>query len=207
VVDAIDGDVSDSFVRDLAQLVRGLVDSGVRLVAFGKAPMLRQVVGSERPLLRVTSAPVYGFTVEEFQALVATFGTNNGDEVREIFTRMSAGRTDGITAQMAGVLARLSIEEMRKVASLPPEQAVIAAEHVRFNAIPESLRRAAERIVCMILPFRASDVAALFPDEPIEAAIWGLEMQGLLQRYDPERCHHRPRRCWRAGLMMAIAAG
>jgi hypothetical protein len=84
-------------------------------------------------------------------------------------------------------LARLPIEKMKQVASLPPEQAIIAAEQARFDAVPESLRRAAERVVCMILPFRPSDVVALFPEEPIEAAISDLEKRGLLQRYEPER--------------------
>jgi hypothetical protein len=187
VIDAVDGDVTDAFARDLARLVRGLADSRVRVVAFGKAPMLREIAGDERLSLGVTSAPLYGFFIEEFRALAMRFGAADGDALVEVFTRVAAGRTHGMTAQTAGVLARLPIKKMRQIATLPPEQAIIAAEQARFDAVPERLRCAAERIVCMILPFRPSEAAELFPEYPMAAAIANLETLGLLQRYEPER--------------------
>ena len=107
VIDAVDGDVADPFARELARLIRGLGDSRVRVVAFGKAPVLRHIAGNERASMGVTSAPLYGFFVEEFCSLASRFGAADDDAISEVFTTVSAGRTDGITAQTAAVLARL----------------------------------------------------------------------------------------------------
>jgi hypothetical protein len=186
VIDAVDGDVSDLFARDLARLVREVRGSKVQLVSFGQTSLLREVSGRDRAWLRLTTLSLPGFSFEEFVDLAEHFGSSDRAVLYQVFERVTAARTGGMLAITASTLARSPLSEMVRLAELPPTDTLAYAEQARFNAIPQALRRAAERVVCAILPFRPADLAAIFP-EPVALAIRDLEQRGLLERYQPDR--------------------
>jgi len=205
LVDLVDGSCSDGFAHDLAKFARALRPSRFRMAVFGQESALRNLTAIERSECEVMRLDIRGFHFEEFVRLTALYHTDP-DRVLlwNVFTRVTAGRPAGLFAKLAHSLARAeSLEEMRRIANIPPEDILAYAEQQRFARMSDSARRGASKLVCFELPFRRIDAEEVFSDDDIGTAIQELSARGLIRPHPPDA--YEMHETVRAGLEGSIA--
>lgn len=190
LVDFVEGDCDDEFARLLAAFFRAEPPENCTFVLFGQRSILRGLMPLERATAGIAAAVEQkGFSFDEFSALVEHFHAGiDRERVRKVYERVVAGRVSGLIARLAYDLARSpSIEVMERIVAGPPKDIVSNAVHSRFDSIASSLRLAAEKLCCLMLPFLRSEAAEVFMTDPVEGAIDALLSQGLLQHHDEVR--------------------
>jgi hypothetical protein len=106
-------------------------------------------------------------------------------------------------ARLARAIAGCStIEEMQRLAGRKPEDALQEADREKYNLLAESLKSAANKLLCFMLPFRKEEAVSLFSQDPIKAAVIELLRYGLLRELSNERLEfHETVRKGLAGLV------
>lgn len=205
LIDLVEGTCSTAFARDLAAFVRALTSSACRIAVFGQEGGLRELTALERGEHGVSRLDIRGFSFDEFVTLVAHYHSDpDRATLWDIYQRVTAGRATGLFAMLAQSLARArSLQEMQEIAARPPEEILPAAEQRRFRSISGGARSAAEKLVCVSLPFLRKEAEEIFPDDNVGMAIRELLTEGLLRPHgeDSFEMHETVR----AGLEGAIA--
>src|SRR5262249_10216920 len=109
----------------------------------------------------------------------------------------------GLVARLAYDLARApSLDVMEQIVTAPPDQIVPRAVRQRLEALDATVRPAAEKLACFVLPFRLANAVDVFPDDRIKSAIDNLLSAGLLQHHDADRLemHETVRRSVEDGM-------
>lgn len=188
LVDLVDGRVTDRFARLAAHFAAEVQGAPVETVFFGHEPALRHLTGLERRALRLPPVvDVPGLTFEEFVDLVSRRLTPDREALYRVYRHLTANRAAGLPAVFAAALATLPASRLDEYVALPPEVALQAAEQDRFNALPAAVRTAAERLVCLVLPFRPDEAQDAFPEQPVLGAVTHLKRHGLLRDLDGGR--------------------
>jgi hypothetical protein len=186
ILDMADGEASPELRRDLASFTRALRGSKFTLLAFSQSSVFRDLSDLERQSLGVQLRTMPGLNWGEFLSMVTRRHPQiERSALYDIFERLTSGLPSGLLPSLASQLARSkSLDEMEQVTNQPPEQRLVAAHRTRFYSLPLSVQDAAYRIVCLSLPLPALDLAELFPNDPIGAALALLAQEGLMPSYD-----------------------
>lgn len=183
LVDFAEGRAGERFAAELSGLVRQRSLGTTRLLLFAQQRVLTTLSGAEQSMLGVEAVDIRGFSFEEFALLAELHGHDDRAALYEIHQRLSAGRTAGVSPQLASALAHLgSTEDMRQIAERPADERLAEAERLRFGRMSSLAAQASERLVCFTLPFTLDDAEAAFPDDNVGAAIAELLQLGLLRR-------------------------
>ncbi|MFT3764775.1 MAG: ATP-binding protein [Minicystis sp.] len=190
LVDLVQGDCDDELARLLSIFLLAGPPERCTVAIFGQESALRALTPMERQLAGIPARiEQRGFRPDEFETLVRTFHPHlDRERLWGVYQRAAAGRVAGLFARLAYDLARApSIEVMERIVAGPPEQIVPRALRDRFERVAPALRAAAEKLVCMLLPFRPKEAVEIFPEDRIKAAIDQLAELGLLHHHDHER--------------------
>lgn len=205
LLDLAEGSCNAQFGRDLTRFARGLRLGTFRVAVFGQESSLTTLSPVELAGMRIAMINMRGFTWPEFLRLVEQHHANfDKEQLWQIFRRVTVDGPAGFPAHLADSLAKQrSLEAMQQIVSRAPEDMMSAAELNRFTQLPISCRSAAERLVCLALPFHRQHAEAAFPDENVGSALTALVALGLLRR-DAEGLYEMHETV-RAGLESAIS--
>ena len=206
VVDLVGGSCSDEFASELAKFLEKLPRSTFRFVVMGQESSFRNLSSVHREALGLSKPlDIPGFNFEEFLELVKQVREAELPRVElwSIFEMFTAGRQTGMYARLARAVAGCAtIEEMRRLAGRKPEEALQEADRGKYNLLAESLKGAANKLLCFMLPFREEEAASLFPWDPVKAVVIELLRYGLLRELSNQRLEfHETVRKGLAGLV------
>jgi hypothetical protein len=182
LIDCADSEVSNEFRRDLGVFTRALQGTSFHVLAFAQMSVFRALTPVERTALAITQEPMPGLNFGQFLALLRRRHPYlDHSAAYDLFDRLSSGLPMGVLPNLAQQLAHAqSLAEMQAFVNRPPEQRLSAAHRDRFNSIPPTLHQAASRVVCLSLPLPPDELVALFPQDPLKAALQALVEEGLL---------------------------
>lgn len=189
-VDLVDGDCNEEFARLLPTFLENLPPVRHTFIFLGQKSALRRLTPLERKLAAIPQTiEQLGFQFQEFAEIVAHFLPRvDRDRLWGVYQRAVGGRPAGLIARLAYDLARAgSIEVLEQIVAGSPEDIVPRAILKRFDEVGTELRPAAEKLVCMMLPFTREDVNEIFREDPTKRAIDELITLGLLHHHDQIR--------------------
>ena len=186
LIDLIEGDASVGFTRPLLYFTRRLKGSALRLILLSQRSLLHDISDFERKTADIHGLHLRGLHQGEFCDLIKHYHPDADISILyRVFMQVTAGRTTGILPSEAVSFARMpSVDEMEKLATLPPSQRLVEAHEARFRELPPECFQAARRILCFSLPIIEDEAESLFPLDPIRMAVRHLIRTGLLRRAD-----------------------
>ena len=188
LLDMVDGTCSEAFCRDLKVFVQSNTEPGCRLAVFGQESAFRHYSMLERRTLKIESLDVRGFNFDEFRKLVEQkHEISDYTVVHDVFTAVTAGRSAGLYVRLARTLADTpTIAEMQALSRSSPIDMLQRVERQRFVTISGAAKSAAEKLVCLSLPFSRQEVESIFPQERVVLALTEMLDLGLLRKMDDE---------------------
>ena len=188
LLDLVDGSCSEAFCRDLRVFVKSSSETGCRLAVFGQESAFRHFLELDRKQLKIGSFDIRGFNYDEFRKLVEQkHGISDYGVVHDVFTAVTAGRSGGLYVRLARTLADASsIAEMQELSRSSPIDMLQRVERKKFAALSEAAKSAAEKLVCLSLPFSRREVENIFPQERVALALSEMLELGLLRKADDE---------------------
>ena len=188
LLDMVDGSCSEAFCRDLRVFVKSSAETGCRLAVFGQESAFRHFSELDRQQLKIRSVDIRGFNYNEFRQLIEqNHEISDYTAVYDVFTAVTAGRSAGLYVRLARTLANTStIAEMQELSRSSPIDMLQRAERQRFATLTEAAKSAAEKLVCLSLPFSRREVENIFPQERIALALSEMLELGLLRKTDDE---------------------
>jgi len=152
------------------------------LAVFAQESAFRDMSELERKTSGVELLNVQGFNFEEFVQLVAYHHSKpDRNLLLSIYRRVTAGRSAGLFAKLALLLASsISLEEMKEISEQSAEAILPYAERQRFARVSDGARPAAEKLICFALPYSCEEAEQVFPKDNINLAIKELLELGVL---------------------------
>ena len=207
IIDFVDGSCTPSFSNELSHFIRSKSGESLKFVMLSQESVLSNMSEFDLDRYKVKRLNLRGFYFKEFKQLVSNYHTITDSDysvLSDIYDRATAGRSTGLYAQLAHSFASFdSLKGMSKASQMSPEEMLPDIEQQRFSRLTPDVKDAAERLVCLFLPFQREEVIDLFPNEKIGLAIRELKALGML-RTRPDGLYEMHETI-RAGLEKSIA--
>ncbi|WP_411679663.1 HEAT repeat domain-containing protein [Clostridium thailandense] len=201
LLDFIDGPCNNQFAKDLGEFLEAICFDKVKIIALGQESVFRKLSGLQREYLEISeSIHMPGLNFKEFEKLVSFYHGDNYDVtfIWSIFEKLTAGRSYGLLARLARMLADSTLDKMKRLVDFPPDKIMEEADREKYNIIKEQFKTTAEKITCFLLPFSLDEANEIFQTDYISETVREMLRYGLLHHHDEE--HLEMHETTRAGL-------
>jgi len=201
VLDFVDGTCNDHFAKEFIEFLEIVNFEHIKIIALGQQSIFRGLSGFRREVLKIPE-PIYmpGFNFEQFLELVYLYHNDNYDSVSmwSIFEKLTAGRSSGLIARLAKILASSPIDEMKRLAEFPSDKIMEESDRQKYSIVRKSFPTTSEKIICFLLPFSINEANTIFPSDHISETVREMLLYGLLHHHD--ELHFELHETTRAGL-------